>query len=137
MEGQRALVLLTFVNVALAAATTIAQVRAAAVPNEVAPVVRARALQIVDDEGRVRASIAVLPAKSEEGGARNAETDLLRLITERGRPSVKIAASEEGAGISFAGPTGTKETYVKLGASGNISSLTLKNEDGRERILTP
>jgi len=37
---------------------------------------------------------------------------LLRLITERGRPSVKIDASEEAAGMSLTGPWGTKQTYV-------------------------
>jgi hypothetical protein len=35
---------------------------------------------------------------------------LLRLITERGRPSVKISASEETAGATFAGPSDTTST---------------------------
>ena len=136
MKVQPALLVLTFINVTVAA-LTVAQGRASAAASDVAPVVRARALQIVDDHGRVRASIAVYPAKTEEGGATSSETVLLRLITERGRPSVKIAASEEGAGLALVGPTGTKATYAQLGASGTVSSLTLKNEDGRERILVP
>ena len=136
MKVQPALLVLTFINVTVAA-LTVAQGRASAAASDVAPVVRARALQIVDEHGRVRASIAVYPAKTEEGGATSSETVLLRLITERGRPSVKIAASEEGAGLALVGPTGTKATYAQLGASGTVSSLTLKNEDGRERILVP
>jgi hypothetical protein len=50
---------------------------------------------------------------------------------------VKVGVSEESAGITLSGPSGTKDTYVQLGAKGNASSLTLKNEDGRERIFKP
>ena len=62
---------------------------------------------------------------------------LLRLITERGRPSVKIGASEESAGLSFAGPSNTRNTYVQLLSKGTVSSMTLKNEDGREQNFKP
>ena len=47
------------------------------------------------------------------------------------------AASEEAAGLSFAGPTGTKDTYVILEAKGTASSLKLRNENGREQVLKP
>ena len=85
----------------------------------------------------MRASISILPAGRSESGAADTETVLLRLITERGRPSVKIGSSEGTSGLSFAGPTGTKDTYLILEAQGNVSSLKLRNEDGRERIITP
>jgi hypothetical protein len=62
---------------------------------------------------------------------------LLRLITERGRPTVKIGASEPTSGLSFAGPTGTKDSYLILQTKGTTSSLRLRNEDGREELLTP
>jgi hypothetical protein len=62
---------------------------------------------------------------------------LLRLITERGRPAVKIGASEESAGLSFSGPTGTSDTYVILQSKGTESSLKLRNENGREQIIKP
>jgi hypothetical protein len=38
---------------------------------------------------------------------------------------------------ALSGPSGTRDTYVQLGAKGNASSLTLRNEDGREQILKP
>ena len=129
MKTQRLLVVLTLVNLALLI-FSLARTRPAIA--EVVPVLRGRALEIVDERGRVRASIDVLPAKAQEH-----ETVLLRLITERGRPSVKIGASEESAGISLAGPTGTKDTYVIVEASGTTTSLRLRNEDGRERRVTP
>src|SRR5438094_9204657 len=56
------------------------QIRAAGGAAEVAPVLRGRALQIVDDGGRVRASISVLPAGS--GGA---EMAALGDVTEHNR----------------------------------------------------
>ena len=94
---------------------------------------RGRGLQIVDSQGRVRASISVLPPSADEPS----ETVLLRLITERGRPTVKIGASEPTSGLSFAGPTGTKDSYLILQTKGTTSSLRLRNEDGREELLTP
>jgi hypothetical protein len=50
-----------------------------------APVLRGRGLQIVDEQGRVRASISVLPATPSKDGIVEGEAVLLRLITERGR----------------------------------------------------
>ena len=102
-----------------------------------APVLRGSALEIVDDQGRARATIAVMPAGTSAAGERYPETVLLRLITERGRPSVKLSATEDGSGLSFAGPTGTRDTYVVLAAKGTSSSLTLRNENGREQVLKP
>jgi len=100
--------------------------------QEPAPVLRGRALEIVDDAGRVRASLSVLPA-----GDQSKETVLLRLITERGRPSIKIGASEGTTGLSLAGPTGTSNTWVTVTADGSRSSMVLKNEDGSEQVIQP
>jgi len=135
MRTQRLLLVLTLVNMALLI-LTLAQ-RRSAVAGSVPPVLRGRALEIVDDRDRVRASIKVLPAKPGPDSDNQAETVLLRLITERGRPSVKIGASEEGAGLSLTGPSNTKNTYVVVQASGTSSTLTLRNEDGREQIIKP
>ena len=135
MKTQRLVVALTLMNLALLI-VTLAQLHPA-LAQDTAPVLRARALEIVDEQGRVRASISVLPASPQKSGEISAETVLLRLITERGRPSVKISASEQSAGLTLVGPTGTKDTYVQLGAWGTASSLRLKNEDGGERVVKP
>jgi len=135
MKIQRLLIVLTLVNLALLIFTP-AQIRPAAAEGR-PPVLRGRALEIVDERGRVRASLNVLPAGRQPNGETYPETVLLRLITERGRPSVKIGASELAAGVSLAGPTGTKDTYVILEAKGAASSLRLRNEDGREQIVRP
>jgi hypothetical protein len=135
MNTQRLLVVLTVVNLFLLLAA-LGPVRAA-VDDGVAPVLRGRALQIVDAQGRVRASLGVLPAEAQPNGEISAETVLLRLITERGRPSVKIGASERSAGLSLAGPTNSRDTYIVIEASGTASSMRMRNEDGREQIIKP
>jgi hypothetical protein len=135
MKTQRTLIVPTLANLALLV-FTMAQMRPASAQEEPA-VLRGRALEIVDDQGRVRASLSVLPPKKEPNGEACPEVVLLRLITEQGRPSVKISSSEQAAGLSFAGPTGTRDTYVILEAKGTASSLKLRNEDGREQIVKP
>jgi len=135
MKIQRFLVVLTLVNLAVLILTLSAM--RPAVAQGVPSVLRGRSLEIVDDQGRVRASLSVLPAGTSAHGDRYPETVLLRLITERGRPSVKISASEEAAGLSLAGPSNTKDTYVILEAKGTASSLKMKDENGREQIVKP
>jgi hypothetical protein len=136
MSTRPTLIALTVLNFALVAFGIAQQLRPAFAEGDL-PVLRGRALEIVDAQGRVRASISVLPAGRSSSGDEQSETVLLRLITERGRPSVKIGSSEPASGLSFAGPTGTKDTYVILEAKGTTSSLKLRNEDGRERVLGP
>jgi hypothetical protein len=140
MNGSRLLIALTTLNIGVLllgiaqhAGPSFAQ-PADAAP---APVLRARAFELVDGQGRVRATLAVLPATTSAAGVPSEETVLLRLITERGRPSVKIGASEQGAGMSLAGPTGTRDSYAILEANATTSSLKLRAENGREQLLRP
>ena len=136
MTTPRILIIVTVLNCILGL-TYLLQLIAPARTQSTAPVLRTRALQIVDEQGRVRASLEVLPARTSDPEQRSHETVLLRLITERGRPSVKIGASEQTSGISLAGPTGTKDKYAILEATDNISSLKLRAENGREQVFRP
>jgi hypothetical protein len=115
MQTPRSMIALTVLNCVLLLLALAQHLRPAFAQAE-PDVLRGRALEIVDRQGRVRASITVLPAGRSANGMSTDETVLLRLITERGRPSVKIASSEPASGLSFAGPTGTKDTYVILQA---------------------
>lgn len=136
MTNQRFTIALALANLALLLFTLVRQI-SPAFAEGTAPVLRGRGLEIVDDRGRIRASISVLPAGKSERGDAYPETVLLRLVTERGRPSVKISASEQGSGLSFAGPTNTKNTYLVLQSGESASSLKLRNEDGRELVVKP
>jgi hypothetical protein len=137
MKTQRLVVVITIVNLLLLV-FSLGQTRAV-VAEGAAPVLRGRALEIVDDRGRVRASITVLPAdptvKMPDGTVGYPETVLLRLITSKGRPNVKLAATERGAGQVLGGES--DPTYVQILAEGPSTSLTLSNGDGREQLIKP
>ena len=133
MKTQRTLVALTVLNVALLFLGLAQQLRSASAQGEL-PVLRGRGLEIVDTQGRVRASISIMPPETAKEGY---ETVLLRLNTELGRPTVKIGSSEPHSGLSFAGPTTTKNTYVILEAKETSAALKLHAEDGHEQVLKP
>jgi len=136
MKTPRTLVALTVINVVLFVITMADHLQPALAAGSL-PILRGSGLEIVDGQNRVRASISLIPAGASSGDKESAETVLLRLITERGRPSVKLASSEPASGLSFAGPTGTKDTYVILQSNGNVSSLKLRNEGGAEKVVAP
>ena len=137
MNAQRFGIGLTIVNLFLLG-MLITQINRPALAADAPAMLRGRGLEIVDDKGRVRASITVFPEEKSANGSTVPETVLLRLITERGRPAIKISTSEKGgSGMSLAGPTGTSQTYVSIGAKDTSTTLKLKNEDGKERTLVP
>jgi hypothetical protein len=132
MTTQRLLVALTFVNLGL-----LMFLLAHAVPPEAhstESVLRGRALEIVDDRGRVRASIKVQPGGTTDGQA-YAETVILRLVDPNGRPSVKLAGSERDAGLSLVAESDS--IHVVLKAEGAGASLKLTNQDGRVQLIKP
>jgi len=136
MNTQRLLITLTAVNFALLA---VFLARPGAAAEGTAPVLRGRALEIVDDRGQVRASIRVLPAdpsvKMPDGTTGYPETVLLRLITSKGGPNVKLAAMEDGAGLVLGGES--NPTHIQLLARGASTSLKLNNKDGKVQEIKP
>jgi hypothetical protein len=136
MKNQRLLVVLTVLN-AVVMLFLLAR-PSAGVPDTV-PVLRGRALEIVDEHGKVRASITVIPAdptvKMPDGTRGVPETVLLRLIDPHGRPNVKIGASETGSGLGLGGKS--DPTYVQVLAQRGTTSLKLTNQDGREQVIKP
>lgn len=102
-------------------------------------VLRGKALEIVDERGRPRATITVFPAdptvKMPDGSTGYPETVLLRLINSQGRPNVKIEATEIGAGVGLGGEH--DPTYASLSARGTNTSLKLTNQDGQQQELKP
>ncbi|HXG92804.1 MAG TPA: hypothetical protein VNN73_10610 [Blastocatellia bacterium] len=105
----------------------------------VAPVLRGRELEIVDDQGRVRASIKIHPAdpkvKMPDGTTGYPETVILRLINSKGGPNVKLATTEDGSGLVLGGESGP--TYVQILARGANPFLKLINKEGREQVIKP
>jgi hypothetical protein len=132
---QRLTTILTVINLALLVFLLLRHAENG-LANEVVAEIRCRAFRVVDDQGRARASIEVLPASTfKPTGKEYPETVILRLIDAKGRPEVKIAASEDGAGLGFVGST--DETQVKLAAEGAEASMTLINKPGDQRVVKP
>jgi hypothetical protein len=63
------------------------------------------------------------------------ETVLFRLIRPDGRPSVKIATSEDGSGLTLSG--GIDPTYIVLNSNEGAPEITLTNKDGKLQIIKP
>lgn len=145
MKVQRFYIVLTVVNLGLTI-FLMAQLRRV---EAIAPstgeagtppaVLRGSSLEIVDEQGRVRASIQVHPAnttfKMPDGKIGYPETVMFRLIDPNGRPEVKIGASEQGGGLGLIGESDS--THVILEAQGATSLLKLANKDGRQQIIKP
>lgn len=132
MKSQRIAVALTLINFAILA-FTLAQNRKAEAQNT-APLLRGRGLEIVDAQGRVRASITVEPPVTVDS-QKYPETVLLRLTDPKNGPVVKITASEDGSAIGLSDDaeggvqvfsTKRKGSFVKV-----ISS------EGKEQVLKP
>lgn len=124
---------LTVVNLWLLGYQSLHAPRPASPPG----VLRGSGLEIVDDRGKVRASITILPEdpKVTWKGKPYPETVLLRLITAEGRPNVKLGAGRNGSGLLIGGEA--DPTYVQVLAEGGETTVRLKNKDGRERVIQP
>lgn len=135
MNTQRLAAVLTLINLLLLA-FVLAGVRPA-IPEGIAPVLSGRALEIVDDQGKVRAQLIVVPTTVMPDGQRYPETTLFRLIDTNGRPNVKIGASEDGAGMSLSGNAADQSEWsgVQILAQGMNNSLKLRNRDGSEKLI--
>ena len=137
MTTQSLLALLTGANLALLAYQSLQPRSAVAAGPDVPAVVRARSLEIVDERGRVRASLSVLPEDPSViwNGKPYPETVLLRLMSPDGRPNVKLGATRQGSGLLIGGES--DPTYIQVMAEGGESTVKLINQKGVERIIQP
>jgi hypothetical protein len=131
MKFQRLLVVLTVINFGLLVfllAQTRVHIGAQGVrvwTNIDGSVLRGRALEIIDDQGRTPAAINVHPADQTNSYP---ETAIFRLIEQNGRPSVKLSTSERGGALALV--SDVEGTYVQL--SGREVTVT---KDGRRQAI--
>ena len=137
MKTQRLLIVLTAANLGLLCYQSVQPHRSVAATADVPAMIRGRALEIVDDRGRVRASLSVLPENPKViwKGKPYPETVLLRLMSPDGRPNVKLGASKLGSGLVIGGES--DPTYIQVLAEGGESTLKLVNKEGLERLIKP
>jgi hypothetical protein len=131
MKTQRLLVTLTVINLGLTG-YLMAQIGSVSA-QEGASMLRGSGLEIVDAQGRVRASITiespvVVDAKPYP------ESVLLRLSDPNG-PRVKIDASTRGTGLRLAHGAGMGS--IDLTAKVTGTSVKVTGSDGREQVLKP
>lgn len=135
MKTQKLLVALTVANAALLM-FSLTHPRGTAA-QDVAPVIRGHALEIVDEHGRVRAEIKVRPAqpnlKMPDGTIGFPEIVELRLISSQNSPHVKLGTSEDGGGLVLGGVKG----YTQLLSRGTDPFIKIVNKDGREQTIRP
>ncbi len=137
MDTQRLLIALTVVNCGLLWAQTTHSRQQKMAPDDVPAVIRGHALEIVDRQGRIRASLSVLPEDSAHQwkGKPYPETVLLRLMSPGGKPNVKLGATRLGSGLLIGGES--DPTYIQVLAEGGESTVKLINQDGVERLIKP
>jgi hypothetical protein len=132
---QRLTIILTVFNLILLAFVLAQRVPATA--QGVLPVLRGRALEIVDEQGRVRAEIKVLPAqptlRMPDGTTGYPEAVQLRLISSENNPNVKLVTTEDGSGLVLGGEKG----HTQLLSRRQDPFIKIITSDGRERTIKP
>ena len=133
MKTQRFTVAFTAINLVVMLVVLFLVISAS--KSDVAPIVRGRAFELVDEQGRVRAEIKVLPAdpdvKMPDGSKGYPETVILRLIDSKGGPNVKISATEDGSGMVFGGDAG----YVQVLSRTADPTVKLNSKSGKEQVF--
>ena len=137
MRTQRLAIVLTLVNLVILIITLTHSHPATA--DGTLPVLRGRALEIVDDQGRVRADLKVYPAdpkvKMPDGTTGYPETAMLRIYTSKGGPNVKLATTEDGSALVLGGES--NPMYAQILSRGTSPLLKLVNKNGREQVIKP
>jgi hypothetical protein len=123
MRVNRLAVALTVVNVALL--LLVLAHGGAADQQPVSPLLRIRALELVDDRGRVRAQLDAEPSGEV----------VFRLRDASGAIRVKLGASETGSGLVLLDGATEPGVHILSGRSG--TSLTLAGKGGARRVIEP
>jgi hypothetical protein len=123
MNTQRLALAVTFANLALLVLTLTHSRWTTA--GSGAPVLRAQALELVDDRGAIRSRLNVEP---------NGDV-VLRLFDQNGTIRVKLGAGADGSGLLLANDA--TEPGVHILATSTGSSLTLTDRSGRQRVVAP
>ena len=119
MKFQRVAIVLTVLNL-LVLVFVVSQDHSSAQPG-VAEVLRARAFEIVDENGKVRAQINI----EKTGEA------VFRLRDQKGTIRTKIGAGEDGSGLSLMDDRTDATVQIKANKDGG--GITLFSHDGQRR----
>jgi len=136
MKTQRLVAILLFANVGLLIALIAEHTPTLSAAQAELPVLRGRALEIVDEAGFVRASIKV-HGPTTVNGRQYPGAVVLVMGDPRGAPGVKLGASETGAGLSLASGRLPDGRSVGIQLHADDTRLLLIDLHGQERTLKP
>ena len=130
MKTQRLAPALTAINLVLLLVNLV-QVRYTTAQT-VTPILRAHALELVDEHSVVRVRL-------------NVKESELNLFDKNGIIRVKLGAGDDGSGLVLSeGGTGASRGYIQIIArqigtpdKPATTSITLRAADGRQRVITP
>ena len=129
MKIQRFALALLIINLLLLVLFFTQQQSSAA--QAITPVLRARTLELVDAQGRVRSRLNV-----ESGGE-----VVFRLFDQSGAIRVKLGAGEDGSGLVLNDETTEPGVHIIARraplAGRKTTSITLTGANGRQRVITP
>lgn len=132
MKSQRLIVSLTIVNISILLIVLI--LFTSAFKPEADKVIRGQAFELIDDQGKVRAEIKLIPAdpsfKMPDGTNGAPETVIFRLIDSEGGPNVKIAATDDGGGAVFGGESG----YIQILSRSADPTVKFADQVGNEKV---
>ena len=131
MKTQRIALALTLINLGLMMFLLAQSRRVAA--DDVAPVLRGRALEIVDAQGRIRAQILVHGPETVNNKL-YPETVLFRMADPKSGPVVKLTAAANGAAL---GLSDDADGGVQLYARDTGSFVKVVDKSGKQQILKP
>ena len=93
--------------------------------QSVTPVLRAQAIELVDDHGQIRAQLNV-----ESNGEA-----VFRLRDATGAIRVKLGAAEDGSGLLLIDESTEPGVHILVKPTG--ATLTLTGKDGQQQVLKP
>ena len=136
MKTHRIVVALTVINLGLLGYQAV-HIQPAEAKTDLT-VLRGTGIEIVDDQGRLRASLTILPADKSitlPNGKTLPETVIFRLMTADGKPRVKLHTSDNGSALGLLGATDVTQSLLK--ADGGDTYLRLKNNDEIQQLIKP
>jgi len=131
MKTQRIALVVTVINLMLMV-VLLAQFRRVKA-DDVVPVLRGRALEIVDAQGRIRAQILVHGPETVNN-KQYPEAVLFRLADPKAGPVVKLTAAENGAAL---GLSDDADGGIQLYARDTGSFVRVIDKKGKEQVLKP
>lgn len=128
MKAQLVAIAVTLINLVILT-LVLTQLRPAHA-QQTATVLRAQGLEIVDRQGKIRASITIQPPVVVDG-KKYPETVLLRLIAPNGKPMAKLGGTESGAGLTLI-DSSDEGLLLRGDNEGSYIKIT---QNGKEKII--